>query len=299
MKILKTLNNNLQEQQSPSKLIISNHDRQIAGLKHVYPVMSRRAGGLSIGINFNPNNACNWRCIYCQVPDLKPGNAPEMDFGILAEELRGFLDYVLHGDFYRQYQVEAEQQCIKDIAVSGNGEPTSLKNFAQAIELIGEIAMEKAVFPASRFVLISNGSLLHQAEVQKGLHKLAQYHGELWFKLDSASEQGRKLINNTGQSQQKLYENLIIAANLCPTKLQTCMLHFQSFAWSLSEKQAYLKFLSELRERAIPLQKIMLYSLARQSLQPEAKYLSCVDSEEMEEFATDIKALGYEVSVNC
>lgn len=280
----------------PNTLTTINHDRDVAGLKYVYPVISRRAGGLSIGINFNPNNACNWRCIYCQVPNLQRGNAPEMDFALLEQELRFFLGYVQHGDFFEQFNVDLNQRVIKDIAISGNGEPTSLKDFDKAVHLIGEIATESGVFPASKFVLISNGSLLHQTTVQAGLTELARYHGELWFKLDSATEQGRKLVNNTGQSQQKLLAHLKIAAKLCPTKLQTCMLHYGQ-AWSDSEKQAYLALLREVRDKDIALQQIMLYSIARQSCQPEAGKLEKVSIEEMNAFAADIKALGYDVSV--
>ncbi|OAI05977.1 radical SAM protein [Methylomonas methanica] len=278
-------------------LTTTNHNRNVAGLKYVYPVISRRAGGLSIGVNFNPNNACNWRCIYCQVPELQRGNAPEMDFALLEQELRFFLDYVQHGDFFEQFNVEIDQRVIKDIAISGNGEPTSLMDFDKAVHLIGEIATESGVFPASKFVLISNGSLIHQSTVQAGLAELARYNGELWFKLDSATEQGRKLINNTGQSQQKLLEHLKIATGLCPTKLQTCMLHYRQ-AWSDSEKQAYLALLQELRVSKIKLQEIMLYSVARQSFQSEADELERMDIEEMNAFATDIKALGYDVSVS-
>ena len=282
----------------PLKLTTTNHDRDIAGLKYIYPVFSRRAGGLSIGVNFNPNHACNWRCIYCQVPDLVAGNAPEMDFDLLAAELRFFLHQVLHGDFFQQYGLEPKLQAIKDIAISGNGEPTSLKKFAQAVKLIGAIAAEFKVFPSSKFVLISNGSLLQQAEVQAGLQALAYYQGELWFKLDSATEQGRKLINNTGQSQQKLLANLKIAGSLCTTKLQTCILHYQDQVWSSEEKQAYLQLLNLLRQETIPIQEVMLYSLARISLQPEAESLQKADAEEMRAFAADITALGYAVSVN-
>jgi wyosine [tRNA(Phe)-imidazoG37] synthetase (radical SAM superfamily) len=276
----------------------SNHDRRIAGLKYIYPVISRRAGGLSIGVNFNTNNACNWRCIYCQVPDLKAGNAPEMDFDLLAEELRYFLDEVLHGDFFRQYQLEPHLQSIKDIAISGNGEPTSLKSFAKAAVLIAEIATEFGIFPAAKFVLISNGSLIHQLEVQKGLQIMANFNGELWFKLDSATESGRKLINNTGQNQKKLIDHLQIASSLIPTRLQTCMLHFQNQLWTQNEKQAYLTLLKTLQDKHIVLQSIMLYSIARQSLQPEAEQLSNPCIEEMQAFAEDIKALGLTVSVN-
>ena len=112
-----------------SALTTANHNRDIAGLKYVYPVLSRRSGGLSIGINFNTNNACNWRCIYCQVPDLRTGSAPDVDLQQLNEELRFFLNDVLNGDFYQRFEVNENNRVIKDIAISGNGEPTSAKNF--------------------------------------------------------------------------------------------------------------------------------------------------------------------------
>lgn len=277
---------------------INHHDRDSAGLRYVYPVISRRSGGLSIGINFNPNNACNWRCIYCQVPNLQRGHAPEMDFVLLADELRYFLDFVQHGDFYDQFNIAPEQRAIKDIAISGNGEPTSLKEFARAIQLLGEIATGTGVFPDSHFVLITNGSLIHKAEVQAGLKALAGFGGEIWFKLDSATIKGRRLINNSAQSQRQMLENLKIATELCTTKLQTCMLHYQNQAWSEPEKQAYLQFLQELKDRKIHIAKIMLYSIARQSFQPEADDLEKVEINEMEAFAADIKALGYDVSVS-
>lgn len=106
-------------------------------MKYIYPVVSRRSGGVSVGINLNPNNACNWRCIYCQVPELKRGTAPVIDLTRLDVELRTFLQEILHGDFM-QNQVPSELRRITDIALSGNGEPTSAKAFEQVIELIGQ-----------------------------------------------------------------------------------------------------------------------------------------------------------------
>ena len=81
------------------QLTVTDHDRDAAHRTYVYPVVSRRAGGVSVGINLNPNNACNWRCIYCQVPGLTRGTAPAIDLAVLENELRGFLDELLHGDF--------------------------------------------------------------------------------------------------------------------------------------------------------------------------------------------------------
>src|SRR5687768_11026624 len=84
--------------QAISELTVSDHRRDAAGLVYVYPVLSRRAGGVSVGVNLNPNNACNWRCIYCQVPDLKRGPAPRINVPQLESELRGLLTEFLAAD---------------------------------------------------------------------------------------------------------------------------------------------------------------------------------------------------------
>lgn len=273
-----------------------DHNRQIEGMTYVYPVMSRRAGGLSIGINFNPNNACNWRCIYCQVPDLQRGSAPDINFTQLADELQRFLDYVLNGSFYSDFQVQPAHRQIKDIAISGNGESTSVREFARAIQLIGEIATTHGLFPSCRFILISNGSLIHHTATQQGLKTLHQFNGELWFKIDSATAAGRKLINNCVLSDRQLLDNLTVATGLCTTRIQTCMLHYQE-AWSEQEQQAYLDLLSQIKQRQLAIAEILLYSVARQSFQPEAGQLKSVDIDTLNAFADRIRAIGYSVKV--
>jgi hypothetical protein len=280
-----------------SILITNNHSRDIAGLKYIYPVLSRRAGGLSIGVNFNTNNACNWRCIYCQVPDLKIGAAPNMDFGLLEEELRFFFGSVQHGDFYQRFQVTEAQRLIKDIAISGNGEPTSLKDFANAVELIGRVATELGVFPDSRYVLITNGSLIHQTKVQAGLKILKDYGGEVWFKVDSATEEGRLSMNNIQQSSQSQLKNLLLATQCCPTKLQICLLDFDKQGLSEKERLALLNLLAAVKTNT-SVQQIMLYTIARPSLQPEASRLAPLAVNVLNEFADEISALGFDVSVS-
>ena len=280
-----------------STLTVSNHNRDVAGLTYVYPVISRRAGGLSIGINFNPNNACNWRCIYCQVPDLKVGAAPEMDFQRLEQELRFFLDDVLKGSFYDRFQVDEDKRIIKDIAISGNGEPASLKDFDKAVALIGEIATQAGVLPLSHFVLITNGSLARRPSVQRGLKKLQEYGGEVWFKLDSATEEGRALINNTGQGCQASLENLLLSARLCPTKLQTCLVDYDKQGLPLKEKSAFLDLLRAVKAKGCALKSVMLYTIARPSLQPESGRLEKLSLETLNAFADEIRLLGFEALV--
>jgi wyosine [tRNA(Phe)-imidazoG37] synthetase (radical SAM superfamily) len=279
------------------KLTLNDHSRTSVGLKYVYPAMSRRSGGLSIGLNFNPNNACNWRCIYCQVPNLIRGSAAEMDFTLLEFELRAFLTDVLHGDFYDRFQIATAQREIKDLAISGNGEPTSLLDFEPAIALIGRVASELGLFPKARFILITNGSLIHQTKVQQGLKRLQAYGGQVWFKLDSATEIGRRQINNTDQSAQKALENLKLCSQLCTTKIQTCAVDYQHRGWVDSERVAYLNFLTQVKQHTT-VQDVMLYTIARPSFQPEAKDLAKLDRDQLNQWAQAIQSLGFQVQTS-
>lgn len=279
-----------------SKLTVTNHQRNVTGLTYVYPVISRRAGGLSIGINFNINNACNWRCIYCQVPNLKLGSAPEIDLVLLEKELRLLLNDVLHGDFYQRMEVPENQRVIKDIAIAGNGEPTSLMNFDIAVERIGNVATELGVFPNSHFVLITNGSLIHREQVQAGLKNLHNFGGEIWFKLDSATQQGRSLINNSKQTNESVLKNLTLASQLCETKIQIALMDYQNQGLLESEKIGFLEFLTQIHATT-NIRFVTVYTLARPSNQPEAVNLKAMSFEIMDNFATEIRQLGFNVIV--
>ncbi len=281
-----------------SKLLdVVNHNRDNVNLRYVYPVVSRRAGGVSVGINLNPNNACNWRCIYCQVPELVRGTAPAIDLNILENELRGFLHELLHGDFM-QKRVAEDARRINDIALSGNGEPTSSTEFRQVIELIGRIRNELALPGTIKTVLISNGSLLYRSTVQQGLREMAKINGEVWFKLDRASEQGMQRINDIHTRLNKVRDNLITAIALCPTWVQTCWFALDGEPPSQQDEDDYLGFLSKLLVDGHQPQGILLYTLARPSLQAEAPRLSALSESALQIFAERIRAIGLVVKVS-
>ena len=278
-------------------LSTTNHDRDSAALRYVYPVVSRRAGGVSVGINLNPNNACNWRCIYCQVPDLTRGTAPTIDLAVLENELRGFLNELLHGDFMHS-RVPEEARRINDIALSGNGEPTSSAEFAQVIELIARLRAEVALPETVKTVLITNGSLLYRGEVRQGLRDMAKLNGEVWFKLDRASEAGMQLVNDTRTSMSKVRDNLIASIACCPTWLQTCWFALDNEPPSRQDEDDYLGFVSALLRDGHKPQGVLLYTLARPSLQAEAPRLSALSAEQLQVFAERIVELGLTVKVS-
>lgn len=266
-------------------------------MRYVYPVVSRRAGGVSVGINLNPNNACNWRCIYCQVPDLTRGTAPAVDMLLLENELRAFLTELLHGDFM-QMRVPEDARRINDIALSGNGEPTSAAEFSDVILLIARVRSELALPENVKTVLITNGSLLHRGDVQQGLRDMSRIHGEVWFKLDRASAAGMLRINDTHARIDKVRENLIAAMAACPTWLQTCWFALDGEPPSVQDEDDYLEFVAGLLRDGHPLQGVLLYGLARPSLQREAARLSALPAAVLQDFADRIARLGLPVKVS-
>jgi wyosine [tRNA(Phe)-imidazoG37] synthetase (radical SAM superfamily) len=277
-------------------LTTRDHARDSAGLTYVYPVVSRRAGGLSIGINLNTNNACNWRCIYCQVPNLVRGAAPPVDLALLERELHGFLTEVLHGDFLAR-RLPPDMRRLNDLALSGNGEPTSAREFNAVVDLIGCVRRDLGVANAVKTVLLTNGSLMQRDVVQVGLQRLAPLSGEVWFKLDRATPKGIRTVNGTQISMARVRRNLETAARLCPTWIQTCVFALDGALPAADEVDAYIDLLAELRTCGVPVRGVHLYGLARPSMQPEASRLTHVPEIWLRELAARVSALGYTVRI--
>ncbi len=278
-------------------LTTTDHSRDKAGLTYVYPVLSRRAGGLSIGINLNTNNACNWRCIYCQVPNLIRGSAPTVNLDKLGHELRNFLADVVHGNFYDREEVPDEYRVIRDIAISGNGEPTTANEFDQVINLIELILKEYGLLNAIKCVLITNGSMVNRIHVKKGLRKLAKMNGEVWFKIDSATPSGIATINQIKGSNLSTLKRLKASVELCPTWIQTCVFSYKDKPPSKSETDAYINLLKATVSRNIPVKGVLLYGVERPSLQPEVKVIKKLPASWLQEFALRIKELPLDVAI--
>lgn len=244
-----------------------------------------------MGINVNPNKACHYRCLYCQVAGLKRGKAPDLDAGLLKAELRSFLSGALD---------DPRGLPIRDIAISGDGEPTSLADFDGLVGIIQEVLDGLGVLGGLKVVLITNGTLIHLSRVRRGLELLGSIKGEVWFKLDAASQEGLRLVNGTGVSPLRLYKNLRLAARLCPVWVHTlCFcLDKKPILDDLSERGAYLGWLKRAQSEGIPLRGVNLYTMSRPSFQPEAPRLSVVSKEWLNSLALEVRALGLKALVS-
>jgi wyosine [tRNA(Phe)-imidazoG37] synthetase (radical SAM superfamily) len=272
----------------------NDHSRDSAGLTYIYPVISRRAGGVSIGINLNINNACNWACVYCQVPNLTRGGAPPIDLAVLEAELRTFLHDATEGDFLtREAPPEARQ--LMDVAFSGNGEPSSAAEFSEAVASVERVLREFNLHDTLKLRLITNGSLLHRDTVRQGIARIGAMNGEVWFKIDRATASGTNQVNSIRLAPERIKTALLECAELAPTWVQTCYFAIDGQEASEEEQDAYLQLIASARHK---IKGVHLYGLARPSLQPDAQRLSNLPPKSFQRFAERISALGLEVVSN-
>jgi len=279
-------------------LTTDNHDRDVLGMRHVYPVVSRRAGGVSIGVNLNPNHACNWHCVYCQVPGLRRGAAPRVDLGLLRRELDAMLAMLLHGDFMARC-VPEDSRRICDVAISGNGEPTTCRQFDGVVEVIESALGEAGLLGALDLVLITNGACLHRPEVAAGLSRMARHRGQVWLKVDAATQEGMRRINGVAVSPERQMRRVHAAVALCPTWIQTCVFRMDGVLPRESDMRAWLDFLARAAGAGeAGIEGVLLYTLARPSMQPGAARLAPASEAELRELARRVEALGLRVRIS-
>jgi len=273
-------------------LTITNHDRNIFQGKYIYPVVSRRAGGLSLGINLNTNNACNWQCIYCEVPNLVRGKPEPIDLEALESELDYWLDQIINKSFLSQYTKSKTE--FKDIAFSGNGEPTASKQFKDVINIlikkINEYELDKKII----IRLITNGSYMANPVIQQSLSLINNFNREIWFKIDRMNKDDIQAVNQVNLSLATIKKNLEAALKNSPTVIQTCLFRLNDKLPSLESLDAYINFLKPYEKK---IKGIHLYSLARLSEQPSQKKLTRLTKSELEVIASKIKLLNIPIQI--
>lgn len=268
------------------KLVVTNHNRDIFKTRYVYPVVSRRAGGLSLGINLNTNNACNWQCIYCEVPNLTRGKPDPIDLNLLRIELQDWLKNLVEGDFIEKHT--GPDTKFKDIALSGNGEPTACKEFKSVLRIIEEEFTACKCPTDIKIRLITNGSYLSEKEVQDAWQEMP-LEKEIWFKIDSANTLTIQQLNQVNLTQNQIRKNLESALSVSSTVIQTCLTKINGQLPQESEICEYVNLLKPYEKK---INSIHLYSLARPTEQKTLYSLERLSDKEMIHIADKMDTLS-------
>jgi wyosine [tRNA(Phe)-imidazoG37] synthetase (radical SAM superfamily) len=242
--------------------------------RFVYGVISPRAGGLSVGVNMNPDKRCNFDCVYCEVNRLEPARETHLDVGVMVAELERTLDAVRSGRIrehpdYRNLPDSLLQ--LRHVALSGDGEPTLCPNFIEVVEAVIHFRARGRV-PFFKIVLITNASFLDRPEVVEGLRLLTP-RDEVWAKLDAGTQNCLARVNKPDCSIERILSNILDLARQRPVIIQSLFPSINGGGPPPSEIEAYAQRLKELTDAGAQIGLVQIYSATRPTAHSECGHL--------------------------
>ncbi len=279
-----------EEQPDNSSCAHKSHPRTFRGSKYIYPVLSRRSGGISIGINLSPERICNFDCVYCQVKNQPvegqlAAQSLEQIIEQIERELIELTRMVYSGELFN-YQpfdnIASEYKKLCDYSFSGDGEPTSFPEFNLVCAKVADIKKQYARDEV-KIVLITNSTLLHKPKVQEGLSILDTNNGEIWAKLDAGTEKYYKMVNRSAVSYDKIIDNILRTAQKRPLKIQTLFMRVLGQGPDKPEIEAYAKQLNYLVEKGANILSVQIHTVARQ---PAEAYVEALSDSEIDDIAS-------------
>jgi len=266
-----------------------DHRRIWQDFDYCYPVISRRSKGVSLGVNLNPDKVCNFDCVYCEVDRKTPARRRDIDLEQMAREMDALLQLTQDGTLFRVSPFDSarpDQRRLNDIAFSGDGEPTTAREFPEAIARMARL-LEARGLREVKLVLITDSSRLQAPEVVLGLERMMAWNGEIWAKLDAGTEAHYKAIDRSAIPFPRILDNLLATARRWPLTIQTLFLEWEGQGPSEAEVEAYVGRLRDLRAQGGVLKEIQLYTVARPTPEPAARPLK---AELLEAAAARIRA---------
>ncbi len=273
--------------------LFTTHSRSWRDNRFVYPVISRRSKGLSIGVNLNPDQACNFDCVYCSVDRTTPASAPtvrSVDLEGVRTELDHLLGLAVSGAIWNEPPFDRtppELRRLNDVAFSGDGEPTSYPGFGDACRLAAELIRWHNA-PA-KIVVITNATLLNRPEVQAALAFLDTVPSQIWAKLDAGTQDYYALIERTKIPLRRVLDNLLLTGKARPITIQSMFLRYRGEAPSAAEIDAYLGQLRDLIAGGCQINLVQVYTVARSTAEAEATPLT---KDEVDAITGKVRALG-------
>jgi wyosine [tRNA(Phe)-imidazoG37] synthetase (radical SAM superfamily) len=263
--------------------LFTQHSRSWQQNRYVYPVISRRSKGLSIGVNLNPDKVCNFDCVYCCVDRTSSPTVSEVDLGVLRDELDHMVGLACSGELFAAPpfdQTPLELRRINDVAFSGDGEPTSYPRFLDACRIAVEV-LERHRRADVKIVVITNATLLHQPRVAEALAYLDGHNGEIWAKLEAGTEAYYRRIERTSISLQRVLFNILAAGRVRPIVIQSLFMRLEDQGPPGEEIDAYVQRLKELVAGGCRIKLVQVYTVARQTAVAECTPLAGADLDDI------------------
>jgi wyosine [tRNA(Phe)-imidazoG37] synthetase (radical SAM superfamily) len=266
----------------------AQHERTFETNRFVYPVLSRRSGGISIGVNLNPDKICNFDCIYCQVDRTTQSETTFVETDGLLRELDEMLELVTSGEIYRTEKLRdtpPQLRRLNDIAFSGDGEPTTHRNFDEIIAAAAELKRSRGLHDV-KLVLITNASMFHRPHVKRGLAILDANNGEIWAKLEAGTEAYFQLVDRTPIPFRQILDNITDAARVRPIVIQALFMRVHGEPPPAEELRAFCDRLSEIVAAGGQIKLVQVYTIARRTTEA---YVSPLANDEVDSISAMVR----------
>jgi wyosine [tRNA(Phe)-imidazoG37] synthetase (radical SAM superfamily) len=227
----------------------------------VYPVISRRSGGLSLGVDLFPDaKSCNFDCPYCEVfPPAAFGAFTAAPFSLaeLEDELEEFLDYA--------YERDWAPEPIRDICFSGSGEPTSSSRLKGALELCVRARRDHAeLLGRASIVVITNSTGFFDPATSDLLARYVDEEGlVVWAKLDAGSEEHFELMSGTRVGLDRIADGILAFSRRAGIVIQTMLCEVDGRHPTDDDLGDYSRLLARLCGEGARIDEVHLYTFAR------------------------------------
>jgi wyosine [tRNA(Phe)-imidazoG37] synthetase (radical SAM superfamily) len=249
--------------------------RDRLGNRFVYAAISQRARGLSIGVNLNPDKRCSFDCVYCEVDRDTPGRARKVDVVVMAAELERLLRLQHEGKLSELHwfrNLPPELLELKEVALSGYGEPTLCPNFDEVVREVLYLRSTRKL-PFFKAVLITNGTGLDLPPVTAGLDLLCQQDA-IWVKLDAGTQEYYEQVNRPTLPFWRILANILAVSKKRPVIIQSLfpLVNGQEPPWE--EIEEYAQRLKELKAAGAQISMVQVYSAHRPPHRPNCEHLA-------------------------
>jgi wyosine [tRNA(Phe)-imidazoG37] synthetase (radical SAM superfamily) len=147
------------------------------------------------------------------------------------------------------------------VALSGDGEPTTLPNFSETIEMVARVKPARA-----KLVLITDAGSLDRPDVKRGLDIMAANRGEVWAKLDAGTEEYFLLVSRTKIPFSRILKNITATAQAQPIVVQSMFMKINGAGPSLHELTAYCNRLNSILAAGGQIRSVQACTLARRPM---------------------------------
>jgi len=256
---------------------VTNHREREKGLI-IYPVYSRRSGGLSVGINLFPDKKnCAFDCPYCEVFPFADNAA------FSPEQMKADLKYAIAS-------AQEQNTPVKDICFSGNGEPTLSPYFTEALKTAETIRAQKV--PSAKLVVITNGTGLLQTNIFALLQDAAiNPCTDIWLKLDAGTPDWYQKMNRCALPYNSLINKIKEFTSCAVVTIQTMLCAVNGGAPPETEERAWEELVCDFAANSAAnsggIRKVQLYGKARPA--PNDPLASALPCEYIEKRAASLR----------